>query len=418
MSVYGLMRTGVSGMNAQSNRLGTIADNIANSSTAGYKRASTEFSSLLLNDTVTAYNSGGVETRVRYGISEQGVLTPTASPFDLAIKGAGFMLVADTDGSIALTRAGAFVPNEDGRLINAAGFTLLGYPLGDGGDVPTVVNGTAGLTPVLVATGGMRAVATTTASMVANLPATADDVVAAQLPGTNAAGAVSTARSSVLVYGNLGEEIMLDVHFAKTENPGEWQMVVYNAADRDAGGGFPYASGPLATTLLTFDAFGQPTGPTSVTVAVPGGSNVEVDISKMSQVAGDYTVEVLNANGSAPSRVQSIEIAADGTLYEVYENGSRYASYVIPLATVISPDRLTPKAGNVYLPSSDSGDLRIGVPGSAGLGSVRSGALESSTVDLATELADMIEAQRNYTANSRVFQTGSELMELVVNLKR
>ncbi len=417
MSVYGLMRTGASGMNAQSNRLGTIADNIANSSTTGYKRASTEFSSLLLNDTVTAYNSGGVETRVRYGISQQGVLTATSSPFDMAIKGAGFMLVADTDGSIALTRAGAFVPDSEGRLINSAGFTLLGYPL-NGGDVPTVVNGTAGLQPVLVATGGMRAEATTIGAVVANLPAMADTVPALQLPLTNDPAATSTARSSLLVYGNLGEEIMLDVHFAKTGNPGEWQMVVYNAADRDVNGGFPYTGGPIANATLTFDGNGQPTGPTELTVPVPGGANLELDISRMTQVAGDYSVELINTNGSAPSRVQSIEIDSDGTLYEVYENGSRYASYVIPLATVISPDRLTPKAGNIYLPSSGSGDLRIGIPGAAGLGSVASGALESSTVDLATELADMIEAQRNYTANSRVFQTGSELMELVVNLKR
>jgi len=405
-------------MNAQSNRLGTIADNIANASTAGYKRASTEFSSLLLNDTTAAYNSGGVETTVRYGVSQQGVLSATASPFDLAIRGAGFMLVSDTDGSIALTRAGAFVPDADGRLINSAGFTLLGYPLGDGSPVPTVINGTAGLVPVRVSGGGMRAEATTAGAIIANLPATADDVPALQLPLTNDPAAVSTARSSLLVYGSLGEEIQLDVHFAKTSTPGEWQMVVYNAADRGPGGGFPYANGPLADTTLTFDSNGQPTGPTSLTVPVPGGANLTLDLSDMSQVAGDYTVDLLNANGSAPSRVQSIEIASDGTLYEVYENGSRFAAYVIPLANVNSPDRLTPKAGNVYLPSAGSGDLRIGIPGDSGLGSLRSGALESSTVDLATELADMIEAQRNYTVNSRVFQTGSELMELVVNLKR
>ena len=220
MSVYGLMRTGVSGMNAQSNRLGTIADNIANASTAGYKRASTEFSSLLLNDTTAAYNSGGVETTVRYGISQQGVLSATASPFDLAIRGAGFMLVADTDGSIALTRSGAFVPDGEGRLINSAGFTLLGYPLGDGSPVPTVINGTAGLVPVRVSGGGMRAEATTVGAVIANLPATADDVAAPLLPLTNDPNAVSTARSSLLVYGNLGEEIMLDVHFAKTRYAG------------------------------------------------------------------------------------------------------------------------------------------------------------------------------------------------------
>ena len=132
-------------------------------------------------------------------------------------------------------------------------------------------------------------------------------------------------------------------------------MVVYNAADRGPGGGFPYSSAALANATLTFDANGQPTGPASLTVPVPGGASLDLDISDMSQVAGDYAVELLNANGSAPSRVQSIEIASDGTLYEVYENGSRFAAYVIPLANVNSPDRLTPKAGNVYLPSSQLG---------------------------------------------------------------
>jgi flagellar hook protein FlgE len=145
---------------------------------------------------------------------------------------------------------------------------------------------------------------------------------------------------------------------------------------------------------------------------------MEIDLASMTQVAGDYAVDLINTNGNAPSRVQAIEIAADGRLFEVYEDGSRFASYLIPLATVASPDRLSSKAGNIYLPSNDSGNLRVGIAGSAGFGDVRSGALENSTVDLATELADMIEAQRNYTANSRVFQTGSELMELVVNLKR
>lgn len=418
MSVYGLMRTGASGMNAQSNRLGTIADNIANASTAGYKRASTEFSSLLLNDTVTAYNSGGVETAVRYGISQQGVLSATTSPFDLAIKGAGFMLVSAPDGSIALTRAGAFVPDGEGRLINSAGYTLMGYPLPENASGPPVINGTAGLVPVRVTGGGMRAEATTSGVMRANLPATSDIVDPADLPSENEAGSVSTARSSVLVYGNLGEEIMLDVHFAKSAN-GEWEMSVFNAADRGPGGGFPYANDALATATLEFDGTGQLTGSvTSLSVPVPGGQSMVIDLSEMSQVNGDYEVDLIDANGNTPSRVESIEIAADGTLYEVYENGSRFAAYLIPLGTVPSPDRLSPEAGNVYRTSSGSGDLRVGVAGSAGFGDIRSGALENSTVDLATELADMIEAQRNYTANSRVFQTGSELMELVVNLKR
>lgn len=418
MGVYGLMRTGVSGMNAQSNRLGTIADNIANASTTGYKRASTEFSSLLLNDTTTSYNSGGVETNVRYGIAQQGVLSGTSSPFDLAIRGAGFMLVAAPDGSIAMTRAGAFVPNDVGNLVNAAGYTLLGYPLPENASGPTVINGTAGLVPVDVSGAGMRADPTTVGAVNANLPATSDDVLPANLPSANAATSESTARSSIVVYGNLGEEVMLDIHFAKT-GTGTWEMAVYDAAERNAGtGGFPYGAAALATTTLTFDGLGQPTGPATLNVPVPGGAAMTMTISDMTQTGGSYTVEFVNFDGNKPSRITGTEIDTNGTLYEIYESGARIAAFLIPLATVVSPDRLSPRAGNIFLPSNGSGDMRIGLAGSAGLGTLESGKLESSTVDLATELADMIEAQRNYTANSRVFQTGSELMELVVNLKR
>lgn len=79
---------------------------------------------------------------------------------------------------------------------------------------------------------------------------------------------------------------------------------------------------------------------------------------------------------------------------------------------------LTPLAGNVYQPSSESGDVQIGFAQSGRLGSIFSNSLEQSTVDLANELTSMIDAQRSYSANSKVFQTGSELMEVLVNLKR
>ena len=62
--------------------------------------------------------------------------------------------------------------------------------------------------------------------------------------------------------------------------------------------------------------------------------------------------------------------------------------------------------------------MRLGFAQEGGRGNIVSGSLEQSTVDLATELTDMIDAQRGYTANSKVFQTGAELMDVLVNLKR
>ena len=144
MGLYGMMRTSVSGMAAQANRLSTVADNIANSSTTGYKRASTEFSSLVLESGGSAYELGSVETRVRIGISEQGTFKFTTSVTDLAVKGNGFFLVNNESGQTYLTRAGSFVKDGNGDLVNAAGYRLMGYSLAPGAP-PPVANGTAGL---------------------------------------------------------------------------------------------------------------------------------------------------------------------------------------------------------------------------------------------------------------------------------
>ena len=133
MSLYGVMRTSVSGMNAQANRLATVAENIANVSTTGYKRASTEFSSLLLNSCPGNYSSGSVFSNIRYAVGEQGSLLNTNSVTDLAIGGDGFFVVTDNAGMPFLTRAGSFVPDGNGDLVNAAGFFLIGYRIGSGG---------------------------------------------------------------------------------------------------------------------------------------------------------------------------------------------------------------------------------------------------------------------------------------------
>ncbi|MGG2474962.1 flagellar hook-basal body complex protein, partial [Rhizobium sp. BR5] len=168
MSIFGTMRTGVSGMNAQANKLGTVGDNIANASTTGYKRASTSFSSLVLPSSSGSYASGGVQSNVRYSISEQGNLSYTTSSTDLAIQGNGFFVVQDGSGTPYLTRAGSFQKNAEGFLENAAGFKLMGYPYGSNPPA-AVVNGFTGLEAININDFGLTASPSTQGSFPANL---------------------------------------------------------------------------------------------------------------------------------------------------------------------------------------------------------------------------------------------------------
>jgi flagellar hook protein FlgE len=419
MALYSTMRTSVSGMAAQANRLGAVSDNIANATTTGYKRASNQFSTLVLDSGGTEYVSGSVESHTRYLVSEQGARSFTTSPTDLAIKGGGFFLVTSDTGQPLMTRAGSFVADGVGDLVNAAGFKLMGYSLTNG--TPAVVaNGTAGLEVVNIGTVALQANASTSGAFNVNLPANSTVVAPADLPSANAATAQYTAKTSLVAYDNLGNQITLDV-YSSNMGGGNWEVSVFNQADATAGG-FPYAGGALATQTLSFDTTTGtflPASATTVTVPIPNGSNLVLDMSGSSQLAADYTLlDATVVNGNAPSEVDRIEIAEDGTVYAVFESGTRVATYQIPLANVASPDNMQPLAGNVFVPTSDSGEIQLGFPGASGYGSVISGALEQSTVDIASELTTMIEAQRNYTANSKVFQTGAELMDVLVNLKR
>ncbi|MGQ7792563.1 flagellar hook protein FlgE [Faunimonas sp. B44] len=419
MSLYTVMRAGVSGMNAQSNRLSAVADNIANSDTDGYKRAVADFSSMVVRGGAADYQAGGVASRTTYAISEQGSIQYTASATDLAVSGKGFMVVSDQAGNSYLTRAGSFVPDSNGNLVNAAGYYLMGYPL-ENGDATLVANGLAGMERVSISDAALAATPSRSGRLVVNLPVAAEAVAAGSRPSDNQPDAAFAAKTSLVAYDNLGGEVLLDVYYTKTDAD-TWEVAVFDRSTAADGGGFPYSSGPLAVEGLSFDpATGALTGasPSSLSFAVPNGAAVTVDLAGTTQLAAGYTMIAAVLDGNAPSAIETVEITGDGTLYAVYENGSRLAVYTIPLADVPSPDNLTPLSGNVFAINLASGDVRVGVPGAGGFGTMISGAIEKSNVDLASELTSMIEAQRGYTANSKVFQTGADLLDVLVNLKR
>lgn len=540
MSLYGMMRTGVSGMAAQSTRLATVADNIANSGTNGYKRASVEFSSLVIPNTGTNYVSGGVATTIRYAISQAGNTQYTTSGTDLSIKGNGFFVVQNSNGQPFLTRADSFVPDNEGRLVNAAGFYLLGYSYENGIPSP-VANGYAGLEPVRITNNELQATPTTLANYSANLPYTADVVAAASLPSTNDPNAEFTAKRSLVVYDNVGQEVLLDIFFTRTgtSTPGTttsgpsvagyssaptaiangtnsnftfsgfsglawadgdtasftvdiggtavdvtgtytggswsfapddpasipagvnltydatgpdlvvnvanasgaaitvgingfastrqvpatadtWEMSVFYQPNAAATTSFPYSQPALETVSLEFDGYGKLIGPSSVDIDLSGlnGELIEMDLSGMTQLAAEFTQGEVGKNGNGPAAVDGVVIGTDGVLYAQYANGSTAPLYRLPIATVQSPDQLQVLPGNVFSVGLESGDVQIGFAGSGGLGDIISGSVENSNVDIAEELTNMIESQRNYTANSKVFQTGSDLMDVLVNLKR
>ena len=219
------------------------------------------------------------------------------------------------------------------------------------------------------------------------------------------------------MYDNLGGSHTINLYFTNTGS-NTWEVDAFDASTASASGGFPYSSGPLATQTLTFNpTTGALSSGSPLSFAVPNGQTMNLDLSNMTQLAAGFNVTAATANGNAPSGISGVSISTSGSLTFNYANGTSSVAYDIPLANVVSPDNLASVNGGAYLPTSASGPVYLGTAGGAGFGAIESSSLENSTVDLATELTDMIQAQSAYEANSKVFQTGANILDVLNGLK-
>src|ERR1700677_3024253 len=212
-----ILNTSVSGMQGNQNWLSSIAQNVANSNTTGYKNVETDFSSLV--DQISNGNAdfGGVSTSQVSLNGLQGNVVSTSTPTDLAVQGAGFFVVSDASGTLYLTRNGSFTPDASGNLVNSAGYYLMAANVQNGAS-PLAANSLTGLQKVNVVNAGQTATATTAGSLTANLPS------------TNSASSTYTAATSLVVYDNLGGSHTINLYFTNTGS-NTWEVDAYDAAD-------------------------------------------------------------------------------------------------------------------------------------------------------------------------------------------
>jgi flagellar hook protein FlgE len=417
-------------MLANSNWLSTISQNVANANSTGYKDVDTAFSALVDQSAGSNSVGAGVATTTQSMNSLQGQVESTSTSTDLAVQGAGFFVVSNASGDTFLTRNGSFVPDASGNLVNAAGYYLMGANT-QGSSSTVSVNSIASLQKVNIQGAADSAAPSTTANLVANLPSASTVVVpaagppAVTLPSSNVAGATYTAETTVVAYDDLGAAHTINLYFTNTGPNGTggdtWEVDAFDSsAAATTGGPFPYTGGALATANLTFDST---TGallsgsPQSLSIPVPGGQSLSLNLAQTTQLATGFAVNSSTINGNSPGSLSGVTINSAGILSFQYGNGASQNAYVIPLANVPSPDNLTSAIGDAYQVSNASGPLQVGNAQSGGLGSVDSSSLEQSTVDLATELTSMVEAQSSYEANSKVFQTGADILSILNNLK-
>jgi flagellar hook protein FlgE len=412
-----VLNTSVSGMLANSNWLSTIAQNVSNANTTGYKNTETEFSALVDSAPGQTPQVAGVASSTTSYNTMQGQVESTQTTTDLAVQGAGFFLVSSGSGDVFLTRNGSFTPDAQGYLVNSAGYYLMAQPTTTATAASQSVNSVSGLTKVNVDGSAAAASPSTTASLTVNLDSTASTVASANLPSANTASSAYTSETTMTAYDSLGGAHTVNLYFTN-EGSGAWEVDAYDSSTAASGGGFPYASAALATGTLNFStSTGALTSGSPLSIPIPGGDNVSLDLSNATQLATSFGVSSSTINGNAPGTMSGVAISTTGVLSFNYTNGASQDAYIIPLANVASPDNLTSVLGDAYQTNYASGSMEINNADTGGLGSINSSSLESSTVDLATELTNMIQAQSAYQANSKVFQTGADIFDILNNLK-
>lgn len=423
MSLFGSLFTGVSALTAQSQSMAMISDNIANVNTVGYKRKESSFSNLVTKSgSASRYAPGAVTSVTSTKISQQGLLQQSNSATDIGITGKGFIPVTGSvasgasisDGEHVVTRAGSFAEDENGFLVNDAGFYLLGWPIDSTGALPANQQQWESLQPVDLSLNAGVALPTSAAQMSINL-----DADEAEIPP--AAGFHFS--RSLQVYDSLGTAHDLVFEFTRSAAAParDWDVSV---SYTDANGATQSAT--LSASTLTFDSEGHlttpATGTISMTVADWGngsstGQQIDLNVSGFTQFATDYSVSFAQQNGAEVGERTGVLIDEDGFVTATYTNGQILQLYKVPLVNFANANGLEELSGNVFRETTASGLFNLHASGTGPVGRFASSTLENSNVDLAEEFARMIITQRAYSAGTKVITTSDQMLTELLQLR-
>jgi flagellar hook protein FlgE len=398
----------LSGINAANTDLNVTSNNLANVNTTGFKESRAEFADLFAQTqegvSKTAVGNGVQVAAVSQQFG-QGNITSTGNNLDLALSGSGFFITSN-NGALNYTRDGAFQVDQNGYLVTPSGEKVQGYaPLANGGF------NTGGLTSLQLSAAESAPQATSTTNVALNLPSNA--TAPTNAPLNPADPATYTDTTSLTVYDSLGAAHTAQLYFMKGATAGNWTSQLY--VDGTAVG----TAQPLtysSTGTLTSPANGQVNfgAYTPATGASP--MNVMFNFDKSTQFGDTFGVESVAQNGYTTGSLTGINISASGIVQANFTNGQSKTLGQLALANFANPQGLQQKGNNEWAQSFESGVAVNGVAGGSGFGSIQSGSLESSNVDITTQLVHMITAERDFQANAQMISATDQVTQSIINI--
>ncbi|MDN3524898.1 flagellar hook protein FlgE [Halomonas sabkhae] len=416
----------LSGLNAASSSLDVLGNNIANSQTVGFKGSDTLFSDVYANSKV------GLGTKVSRVLQDfgEGNLESTGRDLDLGISGEGFLRMQQ-NGEVVYSRNGQLSMTADGYLQNAQGARLMGFGVNADGQVQT-----GGQPEVLqVSAEEMAASATTDVSTTLNLDSRevpdeeldqVDVTTDVSDPANNQQTLNYHYANNFTSYDSLGNPRNATVYYEKSGAnswTGRVTMDGHYSADNDFTLNFDN-SGQLDT--INGNDANDPANMPAISVASdtttplgdePADLAFSLNITGSTQFGNTSRSSDLTQNGYTSGSLVGTSIEDDGTIMRNYSNEQSRPAGQIAMASFRNPEGLDPAGDNAWTATAASGQELVGAPGTGQLGGIQSGAVESSNVDMAQELVDMIVTQRSYQANSQTIKTQDEVLQTAINLR-
>lgn len=432
-------QVGLTGLDAAQSNLDVISNNIANSNTAGFKRARAEFSDVYASSelgTTSMATGGGVRTTNIRQQHTQGDINYTDNNLDIAITGGGLFRMRDSDNSIVFSRAGAFGLDNEGYISNATEQRLTGYQVDDQGTILPTIGA------LKIDRADLQPSATDSIDITANLNSDTELPASSTFDNTDPKSYNFT--TGATVYDSQGSTHVMNYFFKKTNNPSEWEMYIESA---DTESLITDGSDPKQYTLQfgtdgKVETITDTTGTGSTAVYDASDENnilsnpieftlsgsdmggavddieLKLDITKFTQFDSDSGVNTVQSNGYSSGRLSTLDIDKSGVIFGRYSNGQSKAMGQIALANFSNLEGLTPMGDSAWAETFASGTAAIGAPGSASLGFIQSSALEQSNVDVTEELVDMIGAQRTFQANAQTISAADTLTQTIINIGR
>lgn len=439
----------LSGLNAAQKSLDVTSNNIANVATTGFKKSRAEFSDVYSNSVMsnakTAVGSG-VQTAAVAQQFSQGSIEGTSNTLDLAISGEGFFVLSagSNDATKLYTRAGFFETDDVGHVVTPAGYSLMAYPVNEDGSVSSMSLDSTRPLQIPSSAGDPTATSKIEANLILNASAgNKVDATGAYVAIDRNNPETYTASTSVTVYDSLGNTHSMTYYFAKRGDTGDgtgqvrWDMQVYmddleqplkfDAVDAEGK--------PVDTKTATFLFQGSkcistnPTpkiqtvelGPYYAQLGVEGidkTQQIELQFPDIKQVAltSNMQVDRLNQNGFAVGQLTGLQIGGNGLVRATYSNGKTENLGMIAMAKFTNNQGLAQVGDTCWKETLESGEVMPTTAGSGTTGSIKSSSLESSNVDLAASLVELISAQRNYQANTKALEAASAIMQAILNV--